>query len=75
MSQSYDFSTVETQPETPLINHAKPKHQVTFFCRLCRKSGLKTPKAHLRDYHGADYRATQNKAYKDIIEVLFVENY
>ena len=57
-----------------LIGHVMPKQRLTYFCRLCRKSGLKTPKAHLRDYHNADYKTTQNKSYQDIIDVLFVEN-
>ena len=60
--------------EPLLINHVRPRHRTTYFCRLCRKSDVSQPKTHLRDYHKADYRASQNKAYTDIIKVLFVRN-
>lgn len=74
LSQAYNMTQFETKP-TPLIgNQVAPRHQVKYFCRLCRKYSVRTPKTHLRDYHGGDYRAMQNKAYTDIIKVIFVES-
>ena len=60
--------------EPLLFNQVRPKHRRTFFCRLCRQYHVRLPKAHLRDKHGADYRATQNKSYKDIIDIIFVRS-
>lgn len=71
MSQTYDFSTLQKEPEDLQVNHVRSKSGQKYFCRLCGRYDIKLPKAHLRDKHGADYRRTQNKAYGDIIECLF----
>jgi len=58
-----------------LFGHVSPKHQITWFCRLCGSYEVRTPKTHLRDYHNTNYKRTQNKSYKDIIKCLFDEVY
>lgn len=75
MSQTYDFSQMEAKPIPLISNQVAPKHKIKYFCRLCRRYDIKTPKTHLRDKHNADYKATQNKAYGDIVKVLFSEVY
>jgi len=71
----YNFSQMEAKPEELISGQVAPKHKMKYFCRLCRKYDVRTPKTHLRDYHNVNYRATQNKSYDDIIKVLFTEVY
>ena len=71
--QTYDFSTLEKEPEALISNQVRSKQKTKYFCRLCGSYSVTLPKAHLRDKHGADYRRTQNKAYTDIIKCLFTE--
>ena len=73
MSQLYDMSIFDKEPEALIGNQVRAKHKTLYFCRLCRKYEINYPKAHLRDYHNVDYRATQNKAYTDIIKCLFTK--
>jgi hypothetical protein len=71
MSQLYDMSQFEKEPEALIGCQTRGKHKTLYFCRLCGSYTVPNPKVHLRDKHGADYRRTQNKAYTDIIKCLF----
>ena len=56
--------------------HAKPKQQrqVTYFCRLCRKYGIKTRKAHLQNYHNANRDTVTKRSNGDLVDVIFIES-
>lgn len=56
--------------------HSKPKNQRqrTFFCRLCRNYGIKTRKAHLKNYHNADPDTISKRHTNDMIDAIFIES-
>lgn len=55
---------------------SKPKkaRQITYFCRLCRNYGIKSRKAHLKNYHNADPDTISKRSTDDIIDVIFLSN-
>lgn len=55
---------------------AKPRseRQVTYFCRLCRKYGIKTRKAHLQNFHNANRDTVTKRSNKDLVEIIFLES-
>ncbi|NND86504.1 MAG: hypothetical protein HKM23_04105 [Nitrosopumilus sp.] len=57
-------------------NQSKPKNQrqVTYFCRLCRKYGIKTRKAHLQNYHNANRDTVTKRSNQDLVDVIFIES-
>ena len=57
-------------------NQSKPRseRQVTHFCRLCRKYGIKARKAHLQNYHNANRNTVTKRSNNDLIDVVFVES-
>ena len=56
--------------------HGKPKdqRQSTYFCRLCRKYGIKTRKAHLQNFHNATRDTVTKRSNKDLVDVIFIKS-
>ena len=65
-----------TKPSQKIEFQSKPKSQKqrTFFCRLCRKYGIKTRKAHLKHFHNADPDTISKRATNDIIDIIFIDS-
>lgn len=59
-----------------LREHSKPRdqRQVTYFCRLCRKYGIKTRKSHLQNFHNANRDTITKRSNSDLVEVIFIES-
>lgn len=59
-----------------LKGQAKPRElrQVTYFCRLCRKYGIKTRKSHLQNFHNAERDTVTKRSNNDLVDVIFVES-
>ena len=59
-----------------LEGQAKPRElrQVTYFCRLCRKYGIKTRKSHLQNFHNAERDTVTKRSNNDLVDVIFVES-
>jgi len=59
-----------------LENHGKPKDQkqITYFCRLCRKYGIKTRKSHLQNFHNANRDTVTKRSNNDLVDVIFIES-
>ncbi len=57
-------------------HHAKPKteRQVKYFCRLCRKYGIKTRKAHLQNFHNASRDTVTKRSNGDLVNTIFIES-
>ncbi|MCH9658598.1 hypothetical protein K0U27_07910 [archaeon] len=57
-------------------NQSKPRveRQVTYFCRLCRKYGIRTRKSHLQNQHGANRDTITKRSNNDLVDVIFVES-
>ncbi|MCH9658324.1 hypothetical protein K0U27_06460 [archaeon] len=57
-------------------NQSRPKseRQVTHFCRLCRKYGVKARKAHLQNHHNANRDTVTKRSNNDLVDVIFVES-
>ena len=55
---------------------AKPQsqRQVTYFCRLCRKYGIKTRKAHLQNQHNANRDTVTKRSNNDLVDIIFIES-
>jgi hypothetical protein len=55
---------------------AKPRseRQVTYFCRLCRKYGIKTRKAHLQNVHNANRDTVTKRSNLDLVDTIFIES-
>lgn len=45
-----------------------------YFCKLCRKSGIKERKAHLVLYHKVDKKAMDRPSSDSIVKEVFVES-
>lgn len=62
--------------EITLEVQSKPRKErhATYFCRLCRDTGIKSRKAHLKNYHKVDPITLSNKSTKDIVDVIFLLN-
>jgi len=43
-----------------------------WFCKLCRKYDILTPRAHLINHHKTDSKAMERKSSKSIVKELFV---
>ncbi len=59
-----------------LDKHGKPRDQkqVTYFCRLCRKYGIKTRKSHLQNFHNANRDTVTKRSNHDLVGVIFIES-
>jgi len=59
-----------------LNEQAKPRdqRQVTYFCRLCRRYGIKTRKSHLQNFHNANRDTVTKRSNNDLVDVIFVES-
>ena len=59
-----------------LEDHVKPRdqRQVTYFCRLCRKYGIKTRKSHLQNFHNANRDTVTKRSNNDLVDVIFIES-
>lgn len=70
------FSYLSMQQIALLENHGKPKgqKQVSYFCRLCRKYGIKTRKSHLQNYHNANRDTVTKRSNNDLVDVIFIES-
>ncbi len=55
---------------------AKPRdqRQITYFCRLCRKYGIKTRKSHLQNFHNANRDTVTKRSNNDLVDVIFIES-
>jgi hypothetical protein len=53
---------------------AKPKteKQITYFCRLCRNYGIKSRKAHLKNYHKADPDTISKRVTDDLVNTIYL---
>ena len=64
--------------QSVLVNkfQAKPREarQVTYFCRLCRRYGIKTRKAHLKNYHNANQDTVTKRSNYDLVNIIFIES-
>ena len=52
----------------------RSQRQVTYFCRLCRKYGIKTRKAHLQNFHNASRDTVTKRSNNDLVDVIFIES-
>jgi hypothetical protein len=48
--------------------------KITYFCRLCRKYGIKTRKAHLQNFHNASRDTVTKRSNNDLVNVVFIES-
>jgi len=57
-------------------SQSKPKDErrITYFCRLCRDYGIKSRKAHLKNYHNADPDTISKRSTDDIVDVIFLSS-
>jgi len=55
--------------------HSKPKtdRRRIYACRLCKKQGITTRKAHLQNFHNTD-KYIRSKRNNDLIDIIFVKN-
>ena len=58
-----------------LQSKPKKERQATYFCRLCRNYGIKSRKAHLKNYHNTDPDTISKRSTDDILDVIFLNNY
>lgn len=68
---------ITNKPDQKIFElQSKPKNQRqrTFFCRLCRQYGIKTRKAHLKNYHNADPDSISKRHTDDMVASIFVES-
>lgn len=45
-----------------------------YFCRLCRESGIRERKAHLKNYHRTDKKCLDRPSSDSIIKEIFIES-
>ena len=73
----YQFYLMEFMEQLyALEDHVKPRdqRQITYFCRLCRKYGIKTRKSRLQNFHNANRDTVTKRSNNDLVEVIFIES-
>jgi len=62
--------------EKLLPNHVKPKkeNKITYFCKLCRRYDVTERLAHLVNFHKAKQQATSRSGFRELLDIIFVEN-